>query len=58
MIGGMTMARARDYSQGSYVTVLSKEQMIKLLSTKSKPYNAKAEAKKARIELRKQGLKV
>lgn len=52
------MARPRDYSQGSYVTVLTLEQMEKILNTKSKPYDAKKAAKEAKKELRKQGFKV
>lgn len=55
-MGGVIMAR--DYSKGQYVTVLSKKGMAQILGAKRKPYDAKAAAKKAKMELRKQGLKV
>lgn len=55
-MGGMFMAR--DYSKGQYVTILSKKGLAQILGSKRKPYDAKAAAKKARLELRKQGLKV
>lgn len=49
---------ARDYSKGQYVTVLSKKGLAQILASKKEPYDAKAAVKKARLELRKQGLKV
>lgn len=55
-MGGIIMAR--DYSKGQYVTVLSKKGLAQILGSKKKPYDAKTAAKKARMELRKQGLKV
>lgn len=55
-MGGNVMAR--DYSKGQYVTILSKKGLEQILGTKRKPYDAKSAAKKARMELRKQGLKV
>ena len=55
-MGGIIMAR--DYSKGQYVTVLSKKGLAQILSSKKKPYDAKSEARKAKLELRKQGLKV
>ena len=55
-MGGIIMER--DYSKGQYVTVLSKKGLAQILSSKKKPYDAKSEARKAKLELRKQGLKV
>lgn len=48
----------RDYSKGQYVTILNEKQLNQILETKRKPYDAKNEAKKARRELRKQGLRI
>lgn len=56
LVGGYEMAR--DYAKGTYITIISKESFEKIMNMSSKPYNAKKEAKKARKELRKQGLKV
>lgn len=49
---------ARDYSKGQYITILSEAGLKQILQTKRKPYDAKSAVKKARVELRKQGLKV
>lgn len=49
---------ARDYSKGKYITIISKESFEKIMNISPKPYDAKKEAKKARKELRKQGLRV
>lgn len=49
---------ARDYSKGEYITIISKETFDKIMNIAKKPYNARKEVKKARKELRKQGLKV